>query len=278
LRREVPFTLKEIATISKNMNISLDNIIGIETPKSRPFQLILPEFLSPQENDFQMLTSYLDFLKILEDAENTEMGIVTNMLPQDLFSGFYYLTKFSVFTWNCHYNESKMQPFHELEYSDRLIKGFKAQFRKSRNLKKSYYIFDNQIFRHFANNINYFRSIRLLETEDVLKIKEDLFQLLDYLENIAITGQFKETGNEVHIYISDIDITSNYCYMEADDIQFSLIKTFILTSVTSLDKTTFEKMKAWVHSFIKISSLITVAGEKQRIMYFDTQRKIISEI
>jgi hypothetical protein len=118
----------------------------------------------------------------------------------------------------------------------------------------------------------------LLETEDVLKIKDDLFQLLDFLENIAITGRFKETGNEVNIYISDVDITSNYCYMEADDLRFSLIKTFILTSVTSLDEKTFEKMKDWIHSFIKISSLITVAGEKQRIMYFDTQRKIVNEL
>jgi hypothetical protein len=112
----------------------------------------------------------------------------------------------------------------------------------------------------------------------VQNIKNDLFQLLDYLENIAITGQYKETGNAVHIYISDIDITTNYCYMEADDIKFSMIKTFILTSVTSLDEKTFEKMKDWVHSFIKTSTLITVAGEKQRVNYFENQRKIINEL
>jgi hypothetical protein len=278
LRREVPFTFKEVVLIAKNLGVSLDSIVGIQTQKSRPFQLKLPEFISPQENDFYMLNTYFDFLTTLGQMENTEMGLVTNVLPQDLFLGFHSLAKFNVFHWNYHCNNGNVKTFHDLVIPEKVLDGFRTQFIESKNISTTRYIFDNQVFQHFINTINYFSSIKLIEREDVLKVKEELFQIIDYLENISITGKFKETGNPVFLYISDIDITTNYCYMEAGSTKFSMIKTFLLTSVTSTDEHTFEKMKKWIHSFIKISTLITIAGEKQRILYFEAQRKIVNEL
>jgi hypothetical protein len=118
----------------------------------------------------------------------------------------------------------------------------------------------------------------MIEKSDILKIKEDLFSMLDYLEKIAITGQFIETGNAVNLYISDIDITAHYTYLEAKNMRCSMVKTFILSSVNSLDEQTFEKMKKWIHSLIKISTLITLTNEKQRVLYFEKQRKIVNEL
>jgi hypothetical protein len=118
----------------------------------------------------------------------------------------------------------------------------------------------------------------LIEKDDIQKIKEDMLSLLDYLEKMAVTGQFEETGNLVNLYISDIDITTSYTYLESENIHFSMIKTFILTSVNSMDENTFEKMKKWIHSLIKISALITLTNEKQRILYFEKQRKIVNEL
>jgi len=147
-----------------------------------------------------------------------------------------------------------------------------------KNFTKTYYVLDSGMFQLFVNRVKYFHSIRLVEKESVLKIKEDLFSMLDYMEKIAITGQFKETGNAVSLYISDIDITTGYTYMEAKNVYFSLVKAFILSYVTSFDENTFEKMKKWIHSIIKISTLITLTNEKQRVLYFEKQRKIVNEL
>jgi hypothetical protein len=278
LRREVPFTFSEIATITKNLGISLDNIVGIECEKSRPFQLKLPEFVSPKECDYQMLNSFFDFLRSTREIENTEMGVVTNLIPQDLFSGFDCLTRFNIFRWNYHYHDSLSKTFRELVIPDKIVQGFRTQFEESKNMKSTHYVFDSHIFQYFSNSIKYFQSIKLIEKEDIMKIKEELLQLLNYIEAFSTTGKFKETGNSVYLYIAEARVHVNYCYIDAGDVQFSMIKTFLLTSATSMDRHTFEKMKNWVLSFIKISNLITIAAEQQRILYFENQRKIINEL
>jgi hypothetical protein len=277
LRGEVPFTFSEIATITKNLGISLDTIIGIEIQKSRPFQLKLMNFVSPKEIDYYLLESFFDFLHQSGEMENSEMGVVTNVLPQDLFSGFYYLTKFNLFHWNYHHSRTA-KTFHDLIVPEKMMEAFRKQFVVLKNISKTHYVFDNQVFQHFTNDIKYFNSIRLIEKEDMIVIKEELIQFLDYLENLSINGKFQETGNIAYLYISDIDVTTNYCYIEAGDAKLSLVRTFLLTSVVSTDEPSFESMKNWIQSFIKISNLITVAGEKQRILYFEKQRKIINEL
>jgi hypothetical protein len=278
LRGEVPFTFKEIAHISKELGISLDAILGIELDKSRPFQIKLPDFAYPQENDFAMLAAHLEFLRSIGNMTHSEMGNVSNIIPQDIFTGFESLLKFMIFNWNYHYDLKRVKTFHELEPSTRLMNAFMENFLETKKIKNTYYVVDNQLILNFVNHVKYFQTLRLIESADVLKIKKDLFDFLDYIEDMAINGYFRETGNSVSLYISDINITSNYCYIETDTVKFSLIKTFLLTSVTSLDEDTFEKMKNWVHSFIKISTLISATGEKQRILFLGNQRKIVSEL
>lgn len=278
LRSDVPFTFNEIALVTKHLNISLDSIIQIEVQKSRPFQLKLPDFISPQEMDYYLIDSHTYFLRMVNQMENAEIASVSNVLPQDLFSSFHYLFQFNLFNWNYHNNDDKVKPFHHLSVPPGIESQFNTQCMEMKKFNKTHYVFDTKVFQHFINNLHYFNSIRLIEKEDVFKIKEDLLLLLDYLEETAITGQFKETGKEVNLYISDIDVTTNYGYIEAKNTYFSMIKAFLLTSVTSTDEKTFDRMKKWIHSFIKISTLITQTNEKQRVLYFEKQRKIVNEL
>ena len=155
---------------------------------------------------------------------------------------------------------------------------FDEYMLEMKNFNKTYYVFDNGLFRFFVDRVNYFNTIRLIEKEDVLKIKEDLHSMLDYLEKMAISGRFKETGNAVNIYISDIDITTGYTYFESKNIHLTMIKSFILSYITSYDGETFEIMKHWINALIKISTLITLTNEKQRVLFFEKQRNIVNEL
>jgi hypothetical protein len=158
---------------------------------------------------------------------------------------------------------------------EQLLKDLSTEMK---TINRTSFVFDNRVFKLIVNDVNYFFTIRLIEREEVLKIKEDLLSMLDYLEEIAITGKFKETGNSVNLYISDVDITTNYNYIESRNIHLSIIRIFFLSTVTSRDENVFEKMKKWVNSLIKISTLITLTNERQRVLYFETQRKIINEL
>ena len=278
IRQEVPFTFHEIAVIAKYMNISLDSLVGIEGAKTIPFQLRFPNFVSPQDEDYTTLNLYIKLLHSITRLENSEIASVSNVLPHDLFTGFNNLLLFYLFIWNYHYNNGKMKPFHHISISPKTDRLLKEYMMEMKNFNKTCFVFDGRIFQHFVERVDYFNSIRMIEKEDVLKIKNDLFSMLDYLEEIAITGQFKETGNSVNLYIAEIDITTSYTYLGANNNHFSMIKAFITSYITSYDENTFEKMKNWIQSLIKISTLITLTNEKQRVLYFENQRKIVSEL
>lgn len=278
LRQEVPFTFNEIAVISRRLKISLDNMIGIDFQRSIPFELQLPNFALPEEPDYNILNNYTAFVRSLTQSENSEIASISNVLPADLSAGFHYLSLVDLFKWNFHYNTEKMKPFHKIIIAPKIKKFLSEYSMELKKFNKASYVFDNRIFQLFVDDIKYFNTIRLIEKDEIAKIKEDLLSMLDYLEEMAISGQFKETGNSVNLYISDIEVKTSYTYMETKDIYFSMVKMFILSAVTSVDKNTFEKMKNWIHSLIKISTLITLTNEKQRVLYFENQRKIVSEL
>ena len=66
LRGEVAFTFAEIVTIANAFGISLDNLVGTVTAKSRPFQLKLVDFVNPMETDYDMLDQYIDILGLAD--------------------------------------------------------------------------------------------------------------------------------------------------------------------------------------------------------------------
>jgi hypothetical protein len=277
LRQDVPFTFYEIALISKKLSISLDNVAGNVMEPCTPLQLRTPDFINSQSVDYLTFSAYANFLKIGKECGDAESAILTNTIPHEFFSGYRYLTRYNIFNWQVHCSKEQPEPFHALAFSEQIENEFHHLFTESKYVT-SHFIFDKHIFRRLVNNINYFNSIRLIEKNDVLKIKEDLLQMLDYIENIAISGVFKETGSPAYLYISDIDITSNYTYVAAGNYKYAFLKTFLLTFATSVDEYFFEKIKNWIHSFIRISTLITVTNEKQRVLYFEKQRKIVNEL
>ena len=278
IRQEVPFTFREVAIIAKYLNISLDRIVGIENAKSMSFQLGLPDFILPQEEDFYLFNAYIKHLYSVTKIEDSETASVTNIFPHELLSGLPCLFLFYLCVWNYHYHEGKILPFHEISVLPKINKLMNDYMLGMKNFKKTTYVFDDRIFQMFIDRVNYFYSIRLIDKQDIPKIKEELFSLIDYLEKIALTGKYKETGNSVNLYIADIDIATCYTYMSAQNLHFSMVRAFILSYITSNNERTFLKMKKWIQSLIKISTLITLTNERQRVLFFEKQRKIINEL
>lgn len=281
LRREVPFTFQEIAIISKEMNISLDDLIGIgiDSTKSRPLQIKYIDYLSPSEIDYLMLDEFVNVLKFTKSYNNSEMATGTNILPLALYSGFEYLCRFYLFKWNYHYGRNPaIKYFHDIKMFTRIKDAFDATFTESKNIASSSFILDNRAFQLLVDDIQYFSSIRLISEEDVSQIKKELFRFLNYIESLAISGQYDNSANKVNFYISEVAIDTNYSYISAGNMKLSLVLAFVLNNIASLDELNFEKMKLWFRSIIRVSNLISVSGEKQRTVYFEAQRKIIDQL
>lgn len=278
LRGEVSFTLEEASTIAIELGISLDNIMGNENPKSRPFQLKLTGFVNPTAEDYHQMSEFIGFLQTVVKIPNTEIGGYGNSFEFSLTNAYDHITKFFYFKW-FYQRKGKggVKFYKDIVVSEEHRWLGQQHVILSKEIKKTYYIWDYMIFQYIINDINYFKEIRSLAADDVILLKEELHSFVDYLEKIAVDGCF-ETGNPVEFYISNINFDSTYSYMQCDYINLSLIRAFTLNSLASTNYRTTEDVKNWVLSQKRHATLISESGEKERIAFFKKQREIIDTI
>jgi hypothetical protein len=278
LRGEVSFSFSEMAIIARNMGISLDNIAGIENLQSKPAKMNFSRQVNPTEVDYEMFEGHVHLLKSIKDEPETKILEAGNIFPHYLYQDYEYLTRFHIFMWNQASSYGDARPFHEITIPERLRALQKETCLYARHIKSTLYAFDHLIFQRLVTDIKYFARVRLIKEEDISLIKNDLTDFLNNLENLAVIGKHEETGNEVSIFISDITFDTNYSCLKSKNMRLTLFKTFKLNANLSLNDEVFNEACAWILSLQKMSTLISVSGEKIRATFFDAQRRIINTL
>ena len=278
MRGEVSFSFAEMAIIARRLGISLDNIAGIENLQSKPTKVNFSNQVAPTEVDYEMFDGHVDLLKSIQDEPGTQIIEAGNIFPHYLYQDYEYLTRFHIFRWNQASSFSDPRPFHEIMIPERLRILQKETCQYARHIKSTVYALDFLILQRLVTNIQYFARVRLVKEEDVALIKNDLINFLENLEKLAVRGKHEETGNEVSIFISDISFDASYSCLKCKNLKLTLFRTFILNAIVSFDEEVFDETCAWIHSLQRMSTLISVSGEKLRAMFFDEQRKIIQTL
>lgn len=279
LRGEVPFTFLEVMTVSRELGISLDNLTRTNTTKSRPFQLKLVEYGNPADADYKMMREYIDTLLMAKDDPDWEAGHSTNILPRAFCYYYTNLSRFYLFKWQYQYSNTAVhRPFRDTVITPELASIQQEYLQVTRELKTCYYIFDHLVFHYLVTDIRFFASLNLIEPDEVRALKEELTRLLSQMERFAARGRYDDTGNEMLIYLSNINLDTNYCYLGGRTFHLSMLKAFTLNMITSRDIYTYERLRSWLQSLKRTSTLITVTGEKQRVLFFDDQRRLLDTL
>ncbi|NDW09114.1 hypothetical protein [Dysgonomonas sp. 520] len=278
LRGEVPFTLVEVAIISKELGVSIDNLVRIDSAKKRPFQFNMIEYMSPTDSDYALMEEINYLILQLKDNPDTEGGEATNILPQPLYVAHENISRFFLFKWRYQFNTSVPLAYKEIVICPKLKKIQLENKIAARYLKKTDFIFDYQIFSYLVHEIKYYYNIGLVTFDEVQLIRQDLLDILSEIENLSLTGRFKETGNEVNLYISNVSFDTGYCYIDVPNYHLTVVKAFTLNGIASLDEKTYQRRKVWIQSLKRQSNLITHSGEKERIEFFRKQLEIIGSL
>ena len=146
-----------------------------------------------------------------------------------------------------------------------------------RQAANAYHIIDSMTFLYLVNDIKYFASIYLITREEIELLKRELHKFLDDMETLAARGCWEE-GKNVHFFVSSINFETSYSYVETRNCHVTMLKSFTLNDATSCDDEIFLRMKKWLHSLIRTSTLISKSGEKDRIMFFEQQRKVVDRL
>lgn len=280
LRGEVPFTFSEIALISNELGISLDNIVSSTlSTQSKPFQLKLINYHSPVEMDFTMMKQYLDILRTGKDDPRSELIDCTNVLPPILYNGYKYIERFHLFkSLYQSGNTNTIYNLKEVKFNERMDKMIRENIWLTKHFKSSYYIFDPFVFQYIVNDINYFSSIDMIDEDDKQELKEELIQVIRDLELLAISGYDRDTGNKLSMYVGSVNFNLSYWSVDISDIHIAMIKAFVLNNFISLDEQSYNILRTRISSLLRTSTMISVSGERQRKLFFDRQREIIEKL
>lgn len=278
LRGEVPFSFDEVAKIAKKLSLSLDSIIGASSLKSRPFQLKLTDYYNPDEVDCKMHEEYIDFISIARaNSEYSEMGFATSTIPLNFIVKFEQIYRFYILHGLYQFGTSgSVVPFSEIIVEDRIKSLNRRYIMEVENVKSTYFIWDELLLFYIANDIKYFNSVRLITTDEVQILKQELLDFLDYVELLTIKGSFNN-NNKVQMYVSSLNFETTYSYLQTDSHCLTLIRAFTMNELVSLDEEVFNKLKTWMEALKRTSVLISESNERNRILFFEKQRKFIAE-
>jgi len=279
LRGEVPFSFFEAVKIAQSLDISLNSFVKTDSVPVERFVLKIIEYTDMNEQDFKEWEDYILLLNSTKNDPDSEMLESSNVLPLSIYAGFDALSKFFLFKYQYLFcGTERRTSFSEIVFPERLARIYKSYFKETKRFAKTIFIWDHLIFRYLVTDIRFFAGINLVSADEIRQIKADLVALLDYIEDITLNGCFKETGNAAFLYISDINLDADYSCLKFNDMYVSHLRTFILNSVVSTEQSTYTKLREWIFSLKKSSTLITLTGAVCRTDFFAQQRKIIAEL
>lgn len=274
LKGEELFTFYEIITISSQLDISLDRLKMNGSLITEPFRMKLIEYINPVETDFALMEEMTAIMRSFNGNSDSEAAEITNILPQPLYLPYKNITRFYLFKWKYQSSLNKAMPYKDVVLADKLLKIQAEYVEWARRIRASY-IFDHLLFQYLVADIRYFYSAGLMTREEVQLVKQDLLNVLDEIADLSNTGIFRETGKRVDIYVSYVNVGTNYVYVSAPDYHLTIIKAFILNGIATTDKQVSEELKLRVQSMKRQSTLITGSSEKERVCFLEEQHKVI---
>ena len=284
LRKDVMFTVEELMKMAFAWNISLDEIVGINFNEIS-FKIRLINYLAPSNEEFNNIQKRIQQLDKFKDIPEMEYVEISNKLPRALFCGFSNLSRFQLFKWAYQFNvsqqhqEEKTLSYSEVFFTPKMAKLLMYDYYVGiKNVANTTYIWDYMIFHHLVNDIRYFHSIYLITDEEKELIKQDLCDLLDYLSEVTIKGCWPENGNNVKLYISYLNIDTNYSYYYSNEFKICCVHAFAKNEIYTTNPAAIEDFKVWMQLKKRAAVQIAKADEKARIEFFIKQYELVDTL
>jgi hypothetical protein len=275
LRGDVVFSTLEIAKICTTWNISLDSILNLSSGRI-PFLMQKIDYLTPSDQELKFLQEVIQGINSLKDFPDTEFMDICNKLPRQLLAGYSHLNQFYQFKCMYQYGCGKKSvPFSQIITSSDKRKIDADYYKAIKTVPNTNFIFDRMLFDHLVDEIRYFHSIMMITDEEKELIKSDLYNLLDYLSEVAANGCYPETHNKVNLYISQLNIDTNYSYTYTQKVNICFVHVFDKYEIHTYDSDMVNNFMKWMQLKKRTSINISGMDEKSRIELFNRQRQII---
>jgi hypothetical protein len=236
-------------------------------------------YTEPSEQELDFLQQIIQTLHYFKDFPETEFMDICNKLPRQLLAGYQYLNQFHLFKCNYQYGKEKeVIPFSQTIVSEKKTALDMEYYQAIKQVPNSNFIWDSMIFDHLVNDILYFHSIQLITDEDKELIKNDLLDLLAYMLNVANKGYYPESHHKVNLYISQLNIDTNYSYTFTPEANVCFIHAFEKYELYTFHSEMVANFRTWMQLKKRTSIQISEVDERSRVLFFSKQRQLVSKL
>nr|WP_297166015.1 hypothetical protein [uncultured Dysgonomonas sp.] len=278
LRGTVSFDIEESALISKDLNISLDHIIGMKSDDKAIFDLNLIRKSDMLDDYCRFINNYIQAFRQLRLYSNSKSYSAYNVIPLSFYTQYDLISKFYWYKWLYQMEGfDKTTQFSQFSFPSRVAEIHKSFIEESRFIENSSFVLARNIFISLAMDVDFFLRLNLLTKAEVQQIKVELIELLIHLESVAASGLWNG-DKEVSFYLSNMNFESSYTYLECAGFELSIFRVFSFGSICSRKDQVCKVHKDWLDSLKRSSTLISQSGDVHRAEYFNEQKEVIDSI
>jgi len=278
LSGKINFTINEMATISRELNIPVDRLINKkdDTVVSIPFVLKEPLRMSSLENLLDSIDLGLEQITAIGGI----CGSVFKSLPTECYLHLPLFSRFMFFRLGYYFvGTREFQNFSQWEMPERGLALTDKIKEVHRHLDSVFYILDEFIFSSLAIEVLNFHRMQVITDSEKDQIRDELYSLLDSMEQMVsgLSSPIPITANRA-FYISPISLGFDINYFINGDKYHISLYTDLCYSLAENNPEEFLRLKEWIDSFRNISTSISDNGLTERTRFFNFQRRLIAQI
>lgn len=284
IRGDKPIGLDEIQTLCNKYQVSLDQLLQIQTNTV----IFSGNKIDPATfNLNHYLQDVLRQLTLINQLPGAQFYYYNKDIPIFHFMQFPELCAFKFFFWKrtvIGYPEMHKQQFNGHE-DDKELNEAAEKIIQLYTQVPGVEIWNEESVHVTIRQLEFYRQSNVFANKHVLlKVYIQLEELLNHMELQAEAGkkfvynkQPAANAGNFDIYINECLIGDNTIYIKGDDRQMTFLNHNGLNFMGTQDKIFCDYTYKNLQNIIKKSTHISVVGEKERSMFFNTLREKIYE-
>ena len=139
-------------------------------------------------------------------------------------------------------------------------------------------IWNPSILDNTLTQFKYLKDVGIISSQDdIFNFKKEMVQFIDYLEEITLSGHKPENSKSQkmasNIYITDLTLGSEIILVKSDPMDMLFQQIDVPNYMHTSDERMIKNQFSFFENIRKISTHITHAGEKERLIYFNSLRQ-----
>jgi hypothetical protein len=276
---DIVLNFEEIYTLCHKFQISLDKLMGLRDSNLFDCTYRTIDLTSPD--------AYLNYmLALLKNIESLKKSHDSNILMSATDIPVFHLVShkelrfFKLYTWlHSVYNYKASLEEFLLRIETPEITGCYQKISSNYKMIPSSEIWTEDTINATLRLISYYIDISGFSNKDLpLLLCEQVLNILNKLQQWTESSMKGEGGASFQFFLSEMELENTYIIMKRSGSKKCIVKLFTINSLNVFDQEFCNETENWLLKLSQRAVLLCGNAEKERIKFFNAQRKKVHEL